>query len=187
LGECLGVPIFRAPLLGGSLSTESDYAPTAGDEVEDLYSLVSQAVAATGATAVSCGAILSDYQRVRVEGVASRLGITSLAYLWRRDQTELLEEITSSINAVLIKVAALGLKARHAGMPLADAKGDLLRLHAMYGIHPCGEGGEYETIVVDAPCFKKRIVIDSARTVSDKDQAFYYVVDQFHLEEKSKL
>lgn len=60
---------------------------------------------------VSSGAILSDYQRNRVESVCARLGLVSLAYLWRRDQSELLAEmIDAGINAVLIKVAALGIE-----------------------------------------------------------------------------
>lgn len=57
------------------------------------------------AEAVAVGAILSDYQRVRVENVCSRLNLVSLAYLWRRDQTELLQEmIDCQVHAILIKV-----------------------------------------------------------------------------------
>ena len=38
-----------------------------------------------------------------------RLGLTSLAYLWRRDQSELLKEmIDSGVSAILIKVASMG-------------------------------------------------------------------------------
>jgi hypothetical protein len=59
--------------------------------VEDLYRLVERAASETGAVGVSAGAILSDYQRVRVESVCSRLGLTSLAFLWRRDQVILKE------------------------------------------------------------------------------------------------
>lgn len=59
--------------------------------------------------AVSSGAILSDYQRNRVESVCARLDLVSLAYLWRREQQELLGEmIDCGVSAVLIKVAALG-------------------------------------------------------------------------------
>ncbi|MED6255625.1 diphthine--ammonia ligase [Ataeniobius toweri] len=59
--------------------------------------------------AVSVGAILSDYQRVRVENVCLRLGLQPLAYLWRRDQESLLSEmIKSDLYAILIKVAAFG-------------------------------------------------------------------------------
>lgn len=54
------------------------------------------------------GAILSDYQRVRVENVCSRLNLISLAYLWRRDQTELLQEmIDCQVHAIIIKVRVL--------------------------------------------------------------------------------
>ena len=39
----------------------------------------------------------------------SRLGLTSLAYLWRRDQKDLLDEmIQCDVKAILIKVATLG-------------------------------------------------------------------------------
>lgn len=56
--------------------------------------------------AVAVGAILSDYQRVRVENVCSRLNLISLAYLWRRDQTELLQEmIDCQVHAIIIKVS----------------------------------------------------------------------------------
>ena len=62
------------------------------------------------------GAILSDYQRVRVESVCLRLGLTPLAFLWQRDQTELLREmISAGMESVLIKVACLGLNKRHLG------------------------------------------------------------------------
>jgi diphthine-ammonia ligase len=28
-----------------------------------------------------------------------------------------------------------------------------------YGLHPCGEGGEYETFTLDSPLFKKELVM----------------------------
>jgi diphthine-ammonia ligase len=70
------------------------YNVTAGDEVEDMFALLSEVkrrIPSIGA--VSSGAIASDYQRLRVESVCSRLGLVSLAYLWKQDQTLLLEEM----------------------------------------------------------------------------------------------
>ncbi|TRY69704.1 hypothetical protein DNTS_008912 [Danionella cerebrum] len=59
--------------------------------------------------AVSVGAILSDYQRIRVENVCARLDLKPLAYLWERNQADLLREmISSGLQAIVIKVAALG-------------------------------------------------------------------------------
>src|SRR2546428_63125 len=36
---------------------------------------------------------------------------------------------------------------------------DLLRLQETRGIHPCGEGGEFETLVLDGPFFRRRVEI----------------------------
>ena len=101
---------------------------------------------------VSTGAVLSDYQRLRVENVlvnylyeknlkkakilmidlfrCSRLGLVSLAYLWRRDQGDLLQEmIDSGVEAVVIKVAALGLDpTKHLGMRLVEIQPHLLKM-----------------------------------------------------------
>lgn len=47
----------------------------------------------SGVEAVSSGAIASDYQRLRVESVCSRLGLVSLAYLWKQPQDQLLQDM----------------------------------------------------------------------------------------------
>ena len=59
----------------------------------------------------------------------SRLGLVSLAYLWRRDQAELLDEmISSKIDSILIKVATLGLDQKHLGKSLSEVRN---HLHSM--------------------------------------------------------
>lgn len=60
----------------------------------------------------------------------NRLGLTSLSYLWQRDQEELLNEmILSGMNSILIKVAALGLDPKkHLGKSLQECQHDLLKL-----------------------------------------------------------
>jgi uncharacterized protein (TIGR00290 family) len=78
---------------------------------------------------VCSGAILSDYQRVRVENVCSRLGLVSLSYLWRRDQAELFDEmIDSKVEAILIKVATLGLDEKHLGLSLSQVRDHLHKM-----------------------------------------------------------
>ena len=75
------------------------------------------------------GAILSDYQRIRVEHVCSRLGLVSLSYLWRRDQADLLDQmVANKVESVLIKTATLGLDQKHLGMTLGQVRN---HLHAM--------------------------------------------------------
>ena len=81
--------------------------------------------------------------------------------------------IASGVEAVLIKVAGIGLTAKHLGRTLAEMQPNLQRLvccllsssiylipllkNELYGLHICGEGGEYETLTLDCPLFKRRI------------------------------
>ncbi|XP_055027788.2 diphthine--ammonia ligase isoform X1 [Misgurnus anguillicaudatus] len=172
--EAMDLPLYRRTIEGSSLDTGREYSPTDGDEVEDLYHLLNLVKEKEKIEGVSVGAILSDYQRVRVEDVCARLHLQSLAYLWHRDQSELLSEmICSGINALLIKVAAFGLDPeKHLGKSLAQMESYLQELSQKYGVHICGEGGEYETFTTDCPLFKKKIVIDSMETIIHSADAF---------------
>ena len=58
-----------------------------------------------------------------------RLSLTPLSYLWQRDQAELLSEmIASGVEAVLIKVAGIGLTTKHLGKTLTEMQPTLTTL-----------------------------------------------------------
>lgn len=88
-----------------------------------------------------------------------RLNLVPLAYLWRRDQTELLQEmIDCKVHSIIIKVASLGLVPdRHLGKSLRDLQPHLEKMKEKYGLNVCGEGGEYETFTLNCPLFKQQI------------------------------
>ncbi|XP_064177698.1 diphthine--ammonia ligase isoform X2 [Anguilla rostrata] len=188
--EAMDLPLYRRTIEGSSLDTGREYNHRDGDEVEDLYHLLKLVKEKEGVEAVSVGAILSDYQRVRVENVCTRLRLQPLAYLWRRDQEALLGEMIScDLHALIIKVAAFGLDPeKHLGRSLGEMESYLKQLSQKYGVHICGEGGEYETFTLDCPLFKKKIVIDSMETVIHSADAFapvgYLRFSKMHLEEK---
>ena len=67
---CLDRPLFRGELRGRSVHRDLSYLPTDSDEVEDLFHLVQRVkLACPSINAVATGAILSNYQRNRVENV----------------------------------------------------------------------------------------------------------------------
>ena len=173
IAECMDLPMFRRPMRSGrSLSTELEYRQTAGDEVEDLFLLLKHIKQSMPEiNAVASGAILSNYQRTRVESVCMRLGLVSLAFLWREDQGRLLDEIVDvGIEAILIKVACLGLNPRdHLGKSLQHMRPILHRLNKEFGCHICGEGGEFETFTLDCSLYKHRILIDESEAVLHQD------------------
>ncbi|KAJ4939877.1 hypothetical protein JOQ06_029313 [Pogonophryne albipinna] len=188
--EAMDLPLYRRTIQGSSLDISRNYSVTEGDEVEDLYELLKLVKEKEGVQAVSVGAILSDYQRVRVENVCLRLGLQPLAYLWHRDQESLLSEmISSDLHAILIKVAAFGLDPeKHLGKSLSDMEPYLKQLSQKYGVHICGEGGEYESFTLDCPLFKKKMVVDAVETVIHSADAFapvgYLRFTEIHSENK---
>jgi diphthine-ammonia ligase len=159
LGECLGVPVFVHETECRSINLELAYKETAYDEVEDLYDALTDIKSRILFEGVSSGAILSTYQKNRVESVCSRLGVQSLAPLWKSLQKELLERmIGEGMDARVVKVASPLLDRSCINMSLSELGRYLENKHEM---NYCGEGGEYETIVLDCPLFRKRIVIDA--------------------------
>ena len=113
---------------------------------------------------VVVGAIASDYQHSRVNQVADDLGVRVFAPSWRRDPRELLRDyMDAGMDIRFVSCAAEGLSAEWLGRALdRSAADDLLRLQERHGVHPCGEGGEFETLVVNAPWFRQRLVIDES-------------------------
>lgn len=188
--EALDLPLFRRTINGTSVCRSATYKKSADDEVEDLYELLKEIKEKIEFDGVSSGAILSNYQRVRVENVCSRLGVQSLAYLWQCNQVELLEKMMEcELDAILIKVAALGLiPSKHLGKKLKNMQSHLLDMKRKFDLNVCGEGGEYETMTLDCHLFKKRIVIDEQELVIHSDDAFapvgYLTFKKMHLEEK---
>ena len=69
--SCLEVPLYRHVISGKPLNQAMVYHPgDPADEVEDLFQLLQKVkLAVPTVKAVAVGAILSDYQRIRVENV----------------------------------------------------------------------------------------------------------------------
>ncbi|ETN38182.1 uncharacterized protein HMPREF1541_06213 [Cyphellophora europaea CBS 101466] len=170
----IGRPLYRQAITGTASCTDQDYSPCSNDETEDLRALLQRVLAAhPEANAVSSGAILSTYQRTRVESVAVRLGLTPLSYLWqypflpppleRIDSVSgLLDDMAAAgCHARLIKVSSGGIDASLIGQDLAEsrtvariingARRFVARNQHELRAAIIGEGGEYESIAVDGP------------------------------------
>ena len=133
ISDAIGVPLFRRGITGSPINVDLKYDEcTPKDEVEDLYVLlkeIQEKYAAQGITihAVSAGAILSTYQKLRVENICKRLGMQCLAPLWKMDQCNLLKSavINWGVDAIIVKVCTLGLDHRHLGKHLDSLVGHL--------------------------------------------------------------
>ncbi|KAJ2353981.1 hypothetical protein IWW50_001119 [Coemansia erecta] len=190
VAECMELPFYLKEIRGTAVTQELDYELTQDDETEDLFALLSEVKQKhPDVGAVSVGAIFSSYQGNRVQHVCDRLGLEMLAYLWQRDQVELLQEmVAGGVHAILIKVAALELGKNDLGKTLQEMTPKLLALHGKFGLHPCGEGGEYESLTLDCPLFKKRIVVDESEVITHSEDQYapvlYLSIKNAHVEPK---
>ena len=191
IAKCMDLPLYQQVISGTPRLLTLDYVdPTAGDEVEDLDLLISRVMQDfPNLKGIAVGAIRSDYQRLRVEHIAARFNLKVLSFLWHAEQLNLLHMMLAvKMKIILIKVATMGLNSSFIGKPIdyASAVEDgilekLVQLKEKWQINVAGEGGEYESLVLDCPLFKEfRIVINEFKTVlhsaDSKDAPVYYLV-----------
>lgn len=188
LAHCLDLPLRRGYVskhtaLDQTLNyseqrylRESSESSTPSDEVEQLYQLLKVVKEEfPEVEGVTSGAILSNYQRYRVENVCERLGLTSVAYLWQRQASEILDMAAAlRVEAILIKTASAGLiPQKLLGKSLGAARSTLEMMAVRFGGNIAGEGGEFESLVLDAPLFRKeRLVVDSLEVVMIDENPF---------------
>ncbi|VDD78771.1 unnamed protein product [Mesocestoides corti] len=165
LAKAMNLPLFQSKIQRKAECCSLSYEVTTNDEVEDLFELLSVVRDKfDNIGGLVTGAILSNYQRERIENICERLSWVSLAYLWRRDQKELLLDIVGAgIAAKIVKacIAAFGLNIEcDLGSWIADFVPHVFLLadDPSCGLNPCGEGGEFETFTFDCPLYVKRIV-----------------------------
>ena len=127
---------------------------------------------------VVSGAIQSEYQKTRIDRVCKELKLKSLAPLWHRDAEQLLkEEIEEGFEIIMTGVFAEGLDESWLGRKIdLEAVEELKELKKKYGINLAGEGGEFETLVLDCPLFEKKIEILEAEKIWDGETNSGYLI-----------
>jgi uncharacterized protein (TIGR00290 family) len=89
--------------------------------------------------------------------------------------TELLD---SGVDFIFSAVAAYGLDDTWLGKRCDQSRLiKLVELNRLYSVDVCGEGGEYESMVLDAPLFKKRLEIIEAEKIWDGSSGRYHVFE----------
>ena len=129
-------------------------------ELEDLKKLVKHAIAKHSIEGLVTGAIKSAYQASRMQRICYELGLWCFNPLWANDEVKLAREVVEhGIEAIITMVASYPLGKEMLGLPYSKALPKLLEFKKKHGISLLGEGGEFETFVLDAPIFKKRIEV----------------------------
>ncbi len=146
-------------------------------ELEDLKLALIEAMETYGIEGVVNGAIFSNYQRRRVDDICNALGLESFTPLWKQKPKDILNEtVEAGFKIIMSAVAAGGLGPEWLGVEITpEVIEQLSELHNTCYVCTAGEGGEFETFVLDGPCFKRRLVIEDAETIWNKDSGIFKI------------
>lgn len=136
--------------------------PTHGRKEEELADLEA-GLAALDVEGVTAGAVASRYQADRVKAITDRLGIMLFTPLWHMDTENLLREVAARLEAMIIVTAAEGLDEHFLGARFDEELiARLKRVAAIHRINLAGEGGEYETLTLNAPFYSRPITFSTS-------------------------
>ena len=138
---------------------------TGKDEVAELQSALTRMKSSREISGLVTGAVASDFQKTRFDSMCDTVGLRSYSPLWHKSPKVLVEDLQKfGFRVILTAVAAKGLDESWLGKELTEQDWSKLgHLSQIHGMHLTGEGGEYESFVLDAPHFKKTIEIEESR------------------------
>ncbi len=156
-------------------------------EVDDLKKLIAKAVQRYKITGVVTGAVRSIYQASRIQRICNELGVACFNPLWMKDAEEhLLDILQKRMQCIVTKVSAYGFDKSWVGREIdSQFLYDIKKLHEKFGISMVGEGGEYESFVLDAPLFKRRLDIREKEVHADRHYALLEI-KKMHLVKKER-
>jgi diphthine-ammonia ligase len=140
--------------------------PTHGRKEEELKDL-EEGLAALDIEGVIAGAVASRYQAERVKAITDRLDLSLCTPLWHMDTEMLLREVAERMDARIVVTAAEGLDESFLGARFDE---NLIRklkqAEKTYRINIAGEGGEYESLTLDAPFYSRPITFSTSEVRS---------------------
>jgi diphthine-ammonia ligase len=157
------------------------------DELKDLVVAISNAKEKYKLDGIITGALYSSYQRDRIEKICDTLGLKIFSPLWHINQeTELRELLSSGFKIILTKIAAEGLDKSWLGVPIDESHVKrLVQLNRKIGLNIAGEGGEYESLVLDCPLFSSSISIKDSKIIEENKNSATLMISKAVLRDKS--
>lgn len=162
---------------------------TLGEKEKELLDLEKALILAKkqyGLNGVVTGALFSNYQRERIEKIADKIGLKIFSPLWHKDQElEMRDLLNQGFEIIFTGIAADGLDKSWLNRKITEKDVDrLVALNKKLGLNVAGEGGEFESLVLDSPMFKKKIVIDDNKMEISTENAARLIILKTHLVNK---
>lgn len=144
-------------------------------ELFDLKKAIINAKNNYGIEGIITGAIQSVYQASRIEKICLELGLEVFNPLWQKDEEIYLNELLdSNFNVILVGVFAYPFKEDWLMREIdKEFISEIKILNKKYKIHVAGEGGEFETFVLNCPMYSRPLKIKSFKFFKEGDYSYY--------------
>lgn len=140
-------------------------------ELKDLEKALKLAIKKYDIKGLFSGALASNYQKSRIDSICKKLDLKSFSPLWHIDSEKYLNDlIKHKFEVIITGIAADGLDKSWLGR-LIDKKFILDMKKKI--IHLGGEGGEYESLVLNCPLFIKKIKVLESKKIMENSCTGY--------------
>jgi diphthine-ammonia ligase len=143
-------------------------------ELKDLEEAIKKAIKKYKIEGIITGALHSVYQAERIQKICDDLKIKCLNPLWHKDEIGYLNElIRDKFKVIIIGVFAYPLNQSWLGREINSQFIEEVKvLKEKYNIHGAGEGGEFETFVLNCPLFSRELIIKSFQDIKEGENAW---------------
>jgi asparagine synthase (glutamine-hydrolysing) len=140
-------------------------------ELNDLEKAIKTAIKKYKIQGIVTGAVESVYQASRIQKICNKLDLECFNPLWQKNQIELLNElIKNKFKIIITAVAAYPLDDSWLGREINPKFiKEVEKLQTKYKINPAGEGGEFETFVINCPLFNNSLKIKNEKSFGEKN------------------
>ena len=134
-----------------------------------------EAVKSLEVNALVAGDIFVEEHVAGLKDVCGKIGLELLEPLYRRNTSEVFDEIFSlGFKALITGVNLKYLEEKWLGFIISKENSNSFR-SKIGSVDPLGENGEFHTLVLDCPLYAKSFKVESAKTKSEKDMAYLKV------------
>jgi asparagine synthase (glutamine-hydrolysing) len=157
--------VMKIPLIVQKTKGEKE------EELKDLEFVIKKAKKEYNIEGIVTGSVESAYQASRIQKICDKLNLDCFNPLWQKDQFELLNDLLENKFKIIITgVFAYPLNNSWLGRELnQEFNKDVNVLFDKYKINPAGEGGEFETFVLNCPLFSKELKVKDAEICGAKN------------------
>lgn len=160
--------VMNIPLLVEESSGEKE------KELEDLKNAIIKAKEKYKIQGIVTGAIKSVYQSSRIQKICDELDLECFNPLWLKDEKEYLKELLKNdFKIILVGVFAYPLNESWIGREIdKNFIEEINELNKKYKINVAGEGGEFETFVLNCPLYSKELKVISKEIKKEGENSF---------------